>query len=394
MTLHYMQIIKIIFISFLLCSQSFAETKPLYIGLDADMSAVAKAGGIAIQRGAEIAINEINQTGGLLGRKLELIIKDHRGNPARGLVNISEFADQEDLLAILGGVHTSVVLKELPVIHQHKLIFLDPWAAGTPIVDNGFKPNYVFRVSVRDKEAGKVFIDYAKKNGISKIALLLEQTAWGRSNEKSITEFSAKSGVEILGVQWFNWGQKSFDHELSAFNSLDIGAIIMVANAPEGADFIKDLVTQPLLLSLPIISHWGIASGDFVEKVGLDSLNKVKLSVLQTYSFERPYNQEKNDFVISRYQDLFDSSVNAKTIQAAPGVAHAYDLVHLLALAVKQAASADREAVRSELEKIKTYRGLVKTFQPPFTEQAHDALLAEDYIMSKFDKEGWLVPIK
>jgi branched-chain amino acid transport system substrate-binding protein len=90
------------------------------------MSAVAKTGGIAIQHCAQIAIDEINQARGLLGRKLELIPKDHQGNSARGLVNINEFADQEDILAILSGVHSSVVLKELPVIHQHKLIFLDP----------------------------------------------------------------------------------------------------------------------------------------------------------------------------------------------------------------------------------------------------------------------------
>jgi branched-chain amino acid transport system substrate-binding protein len=66
---------------------TFAQT-PLYIGLDADMSAVSKDGGIAIQRGAMIAIEEINHAGGVLNRPLELITKDHRGNPARGIANI------------------------------------------------------------------------------------------------------------------------------------------------------------------------------------------------------------------------------------------------------------------------------------------------------------------
>ena len=236
-----MQFIKLIFISLLICSHCFAETKTLYIGLDADMSAVAKGGGIAIQRGAEIAIDEINQTGGLLGHKLALIVKDHRGNPARGIANINDYAKHENLLAILGGVHTPVALKELPEIHKYNLIYLDPWAAGTAIVDNNFKPNYVFRVSVRDKEAGKVFINYAKQIGVSKIGLLLEQTAWGRSNEKSITEFSSKSGVEILGTQWFNWGQKSFEQEISDLKKLGIDSIILVANTPEGAEIVNYL---------------------------------------------------------------------------------------------------------------------------------------------------------
>ena len=53
---------------------SYAQD-PIIIGLDADMSAVAKEGGIAIQRGAEIAIDEINKQGGVLNRPLKLMVK-------------------------------------------------------------------------------------------------------------------------------------------------------------------------------------------------------------------------------------------------------------------------------------------------------------------------------
>ncbi len=373
--------------------QCFADTKTLYIGLDADMSAVAQAGGTAIKRGAEIAIDEINQAGGVLGYKLALIVKDHRGNPARGITNINEFAKQENLVAILGGVHTPVVLKELPAIHQHKLIFLDPWAAGTNIVDNGFNPNYVFRVSVRDKEAGKVFIEHAKKLGLSKIGLLLERTGWGRSNEKSIKEYASISGLEILETQWFNWGQKSFDDELTALKKLNIEGIILVANAPEGAEITKSFISQNYPPDFPIISHWGISSGEFVELVGIDTLNKLTIAVLQTYSFESPFDPAKNNFVLSRYQSLFDQNINTKNIQGASGVAHAYDLIQLLALAIKQANTINRENIRDALENITSYKGLVKLYQPAFTKDKHDALLAEDYMMSRFDKNGQLTPI-
>ena len=357
------------------------------------MSAVAKTGGLAIYRGAQIAIEEINKQGGLLGKQLELIVKDHRGNPARGIDNIESLAKQDNLLAVLGGVHTPVAIQELPLIHHHKLIYLGPWAAGTPIIDNNYEPNYVFRISVRDNEAGKVFIKHAQALKVRKVGLLLEQTAWGRSNEKSITENAQGTDIEIVDAEWFNWGQKDFSKSLTSFIESNVEAIILVANSPSAVEISKSLIKQKTLMSIPIISHWGIAGGDFVSELGLEMLNLLNLSVLQTYSFESPTNPEKNTYVIERYQALFDESIAPKSILGASGVAHAYDLVHLLALAVKSANTSNREIIRKAMENIESFHGLVKHYKPAFTADRHDALMAEDYIMSRFDESGWLVPI-
>ena len=123
-----------------------AEAKnnvPIIVGLDADLSAGSARSGIAIQRGAEIAVAELNARGGVLGRPLQLMALDHRGNPARGADNLLQFAETENLVAVMGGLHTPVALYELKLIHQHKLIYLGPWAAGTPVVENGYNPNFV-----------------------------------------------------------------------------------------------------------------------------------------------------------------------------------------------------------------------------------------------------------
>jgi branched-chain amino acid transport system substrate-binding protein len=372
---------------------TFAQT-PFYIGLDADMSAVAKKGGIAIQRGAMIAIKEINNAGGVLNRPLELIIKDHRGNPARGIANIKALSKQPDLVAVLGGVHTPVVLKELPIIHNNEMIYLVPWAAGTPIVNNGYKPNHVFRISVRDEEAGKVLIKQAKKLGTSKVGLLLERTGWGRSNEKSIISAAAEKGVSIAAIEWFNWGQKGMTQEIASLVSQGAEAIILVANAPEGIVAVRSLLKLEQAKDLPIISHWGIASGDFVEQVGLSELAKLNLYVLQTYSFTKPTNPVLNRQVIKAYQEMFDPLITAESIPGAVGTAHAYDLIHLLAKAITQADSIKTSDIRFALKNLSFHKGLVKTYNPPFTKDKHDALWAEDYIISHYDSQGHLAPLK
>ena len=384
--------IRIIALLFL-ANVCFAAS-PIYIGLDADMSAVAKEGGIAIKRGALIAINEINNAGGVLDRPLELITKDHRGNPARGVANIKSFSKQKDLVAVLGGVHTPVALKELPIIHEHQIIYLDPWAAGTPVVDNGYSPNYVFRISVRDEQAGQVLVGHAKKQGIQKVGLLLENTGWGRSNERSMKAASETQGVTIAGIQWFNWGQKDMKKEISELLDKGAEAIMLVANAPEGVAVANTLLNMNMAAKTPIISHWGIAGGAFVEKLGLDKLTKLNLSVLQTYSFSTPTNPELNGQVLAAYRSQFDKNVTAENMPGAVGTAHAYDLVHLLAKAIKKANTTNRPDIHSALESLPPHQGLVKNYDPVFTPDRHDALWAEDYIISRFNSQGHLIPVK
>ena len=376
----------------LLCSFAYAKQNPLIIGLDADMSAVAKEGGIAIKRGAELAIDEINRQGGVLGRQLTLEVRDHKGNPARGVANIKHFAQKDNVIAVLGGVHTPVALKELPIIHEHNMIYLGPWAAGTPIVENNFKPNYVFRLSVRDEHAGHVLVNHAKKRGINKIGLLLERTGWGRSNEKSMTKAAAKHNTKVTAVEWFNWRETNMSGQLDNLINSGAQAILLVSNAPEGAVIANNMLSRPKEQQVPILSHWGIASGAFAHKVGLDKISHMDLSVLQTYSFLSPPKPKTANKVLTAYRKRYSEQASAENIPAVVGVVHAYDLVHILAKAIGQANSTSRPAIRNALENIEQYDGLFKNFNFPFTAEKHDALNLNDYIMSSFNEKGYLVP--
>ncbi|MEO0444218.1 MAG: ABC transporter substrate-binding protein [Pseudomonadota bacterium] len=390
-----MQVLHTLFILFISLFSALVQgnTKPLIIGLDADMSAVAIEGGLAIKRGAQLAINEINRGGGVLGRPLLLDVRDHRGNPARGLANIRYFSQKQDVVAVLGGVHTPVALHELDSIHANKMIYLGPWAAGTPIVDNGFKPNYVFRLSVRDEHAGDVLMRYAQSRTINTVGLLLERTGWGRSNERSMERVAADLNITIAGKEWFNWREKTMSASIERLLALGAEAILLVANAPEGAVIVNNMAALPEQKRIPIFSHWGIASGSFVNQVGLENLQKVDLSVLQTYSFLAPNNPKKSQSLLAHYQSEYDKTITAKTIPAAAGVVHAYDLVNMLAKAITKAGSSNRQKIRQELENLQRYEGVFKVFNNPFSDQNHDALTLDDYIMASYSENGFLVPV-
>ncbi|MEQ8693903.1 MAG: ABC transporter substrate-binding protein [Gammaproteobacteria bacterium] len=375
-------------------STTYAEEKQpdILIGLDADMSSGSAKAGEAIKRGMEIAVDEINGQGGVLGRNLDIIVKDHRGNPARGVDNLEELARTENLVAVMGGLHTPVAMHELKTIHKNGLPFLVPWAAGTPVVANGFDPNFVFRVSVRDEYAGGFMVKYAVEKGFTKIGLALENTGWGRSNEKAMKEALKQVGLSPVSIGWFHWGTQDMEGALSDILSAKPDAILLVANAPEGLNIVSKMASLPKEDRVPIISHWGITGGNFFEKTK-SVLKDVDLVFLQTYSFFKPTEADSAQRLIALYGKKYGVEANPESIFAPVGTAHAYDLVHLLAKAIAKAGSTDRKSIREALVNLQEHLGLVRAYSKPFANGHQDALRAEDFSIARYRADGSIFPV-
>mgnify|MGYP000391821108 CR=1 FL=1 len=373
--------------TFSISKWTYGAAPSLVIGIDADMSAVAVDGGVAIRRGVELAVEEINAQGGVLNRPLRIVAKDHRGNPARGVYNLKQYSEMPDLLAVVGGVHTPVILSEIDTIHEENLLMLVPWAAGTPIVDNGHSPNNVFRVSVRDSEAAIVLVNYAKQRSLKRVALVLERTGWGRSNLKSLSAAVDTQGLTISSVHWINWQQEDFSKDIKAIKDEGVDAIILVTNVPEGA-VVLNAMAEHGMNTTPVISHWGIASGAFVSRLN-NPIEDFDIAVLQTFHFD----QQKNDRakkLLAAYKAKYGVD-NTLSIKAVTGLAHAYDLTHLVARAANEAGTTDVDMLREKLEAMAPFDGAVKHYSPPFTKERHDALWSNDYFMTKFNNKGQLV---
>ncbi len=357
------------------------------IGLDADMTLGSGESGLAIKRGMKLAVEEINAAGGVLGRELNILVRDHGGISARGLHNMEFFSGIGNLVAVIGGLHSPVALSQLDFIHRHEIIYLSPWAAATGIVENGYEPNYVFRVSVNDRLAGRFLVGQALRNHRN-IALLLENTSWGRSNHEAMTVALAERGAVPAAVEWLNWGEDDLSRQLLEIVDSGAEALLLVANAPEGATVVRTMARLPR--PIPIFSHWGITGGAFHQMVRRE-LETVDLRFLQTFSFactQNPKVREMGESYLLRYH-LTDPAA----IPIPSGTAHAYDLVHLLARAIEVAGNLERSALRDALERLGLYHGLVKTYDPPFTPNRHDALDITDYFMARYDDRGFIVPL-
>ncbi|HRD66411.1 MAG TPA: ABC transporter substrate-binding protein [Candidatus Competibacter sp.] len=378
----------------LLSSTSQAEeTKPVvYLGFDGEFGVEQSTSAQAIERGILIALDEINRAGGVLGgRPLQLVTKDNRSVTARGVKNLKEFAQTPDLVAMFVGRFSPVVLEYVDLAHELNMIILDPWAAADAITQNGKKPNYIFRLSLRDGLAMPAMLKHALGKGAEQVGLLLPNTSWGRSNLASAEQyFRETSQPRPVGTEWYQWGDKQMIDKYQALRAAGAQAIAFVANDSEAVILCREMAALPPKQRLPIISHWGVTGGNFVNLVGAD-LAKIDFSVVQTFSFYKA-DPEMVQRVLAVSDRLFGLS-RIEQIESPVGVGHAYDLTHLVARAIDLAGTTDRRAVRDALERITPYRGLVKTFERPFTPDNHDALGAEDVFMATYRLDGAIVPL-
>lgn len=365
---------------FLLLS-SIVYADPWQVVVNADLSSTSKGSGYAILAGAEIAVAEINAQGGILGEPIELVVKDHRANPARGILHVEQAAKIPNLLAILGGAHTPVILAELEAIHQENVLYLVPWAAGTAIVDNGYEPNNVFRVSLRDEWVGRFLVEQAQSLSCERLIPFLERTGWGRSNDTALSNAAQQLNYNLLPPIWFNWQSRMLNDQVSELpNDVQGDCLAFVGNAPDGVTLLKAL--EAANSSLTVLSHWGIAANDIVVPLGMELLDKRRLYWANTHAA----NEEKTQ-VGTALKQTFVANYGQPN-NSYHGVVHAYDLIHLLALAVEQAQSGDIEAVRKGLYSINEYYGAMKVYQQPFSKQNHEGLQASDLMLLKLNENG------
>lgn len=378
----------------LLCvGAALAEpAQPVYIGLDAEFGYKNSTSAEAIENGILIAIEEINNNGGVLkGRPLALLKRANHSVPARSIANIEELAANPDVAAVFCGRFSPTVLDSLPILHQLHMPMLDPWAAADGIIDNGYQPNYVFRLSLRDSWAMQTMISYAGTKNAQSIGLLLLNTSWGRSNQKAAEAYvQLHPSYRIVATHWFNWSDESLLEKYMALYQSGAQAIILVGNADDAVKLIQAENSVSASQRLPIISHWGVTGGDFTGMTG-SALQNVDFSVVQTYSFIG-----KKDAVAQRVlaaaKRLFKVA-DARQLASPVGVAHAYDLTHILAKAINQAGVMDRAKIRDALEKVKNYAGLIKTYRQPFSADDHEALSLDDVFMARYAADGALEPV-
>lgn len=368
-------------------SAGWAQEKQPCIGLSAALTGPQAFSGEAARMGAEVAIDEINAAGGLLGKKLTLKVYDDAGQPPKGVDNVRRIAMADNCIAMLGGYHSGVALAMREAIEQIGLPYVGVMAAGTKIIEHETGKNtWMFRVSAKDRWVAQYVVDVAlQKAATKKVAVFYENTGWGNGAAPDAKTALQAKGVTPVAMETFNWGDQDMTAQLIRARDAGAEAIVMFALDREGNQILRGM--DKLKYKPVVVSAWGLA-GNLGELAG-PLANGVL--VFQTFSWMGKQD-EKTAAVYGKIAAKYKLK-SPGDLKMGSGTANAYDATHILAKAIAGAGSYDRAKVRDAMFQVR-YEGLVASYSPAFgtTQELRDAIQPKYYKLTAWHN-GTLLPL-
>lgn len=367
-----------------LVAAAAASAQDIKLGYNGDLSASPSAqSGQAAVLGMEAAIADINAAGGVLGKKLMLVTRDDTSAPPKSIQNMSELVDNEKVSAVFGPTNSGNAMAWKHIANQKKVPVIGNVGSGTDIT----KPmspgaeNYMFRVSMVDREQVAALMAYVKKNTSQSkvIGLMAETTGYGQGGLKDMEEIAKLQGIKIAGTERFGVGDTDMTSQLGKLKSANVDTVVVWAQGTPIAQLVRSM--EKINYFPLVLTSWAADNITFYDAAGKALAEKPIF--MRTVSETRTPAQQK----------LFDR-IGSKL--KAPGsfsfALHGYDSVLLYAAAAKQANSFDGSAVRVALEDLKApVQGVLKTYDKPFSKTNHEALTAKDLVWIRW-KDGKLMP--
>lgn len=176
----------------------------LKIGVLAPLTGDAAYAGVAIQKANDLAVSEINAAGGVNGKQLELIYEDSKCDGATATTSTQKLVNVDGVDFILGGTCSSETLAAAPITQEARVILLSPSATSPDLTQAG---DLVFRTYPSDDFEAKMVAAYAKENGLSRAAIISENTDFAQGVRNA---FKASYEGDLVFDESYNTGETDF----------------------------------------------------------------------------------------------------------------------------------------------------------------------------------------
>lgn len=354
------------FLAATLGGPTLAQTQPIRIGLIFPLTGGSADMGNSARTGAQVAVDEINQVGGYLGRPLELVIRDDRADNDTGLKHAEELVLKEKVTATIGFCNTGVAMKALDVFQSNRHILMVTCATGTAVTAKyPAKDSYIFRTSARDQLQTQFLVDEIVKRGLTKVALLVDTSGYGDAGLKDLESALGRANLKPAAVVRFKVGVQNLDDEMKQLKASGADALIGWTVGPE--EGVISAARAAVGWNVPQFGPWGLShrSAFEVSKGKVEGAQMVQ-TVLPNIFLER------NSTFLRNYAKLSKEAPIGSMMSAA----QTYDAVHLLLRAMFDSkGDLSSASLKRALENPSaTYRGVVTTYERAFTPNDHDAI--------------------
>ena len=346
---------------------------PIKLGVSGPFTGGSSSMGVSMRDGVRLATEEINKSGGVLGRKLQLVERDDEAKNERGVQIAQELINKEKVIATLGFINTGVALASQRFYQEAKIPVMNNVATGS-IVTQQFKApefpdNYIFRNAAHDNIQAPMIVEEAiTRRGFKKVAILADSTNYGQLGRDDLERALGSKNVKPVAVEKFNIKDVDMTPQLLKAKEAGAEVILTYGIGPELAQIANGMTK--LGWKVPMIGSWTLSMANFIDNAGPGGEG-----ARMPQTFIQEANTVKRKAFIDGYLKTFKPKNNR--IDSPVSAAQGYDSVYLLAAAIKQAGSTDGVKIREALENLQgKVEGVVTTYEKPFTKDDHDAITA------------------
>lgn len=330
---------------FMLCLSfmigTFAEESPIVLGSIDPLTGSTAIFGQDATNGKEMAVEELNANGGILGRPVELIIEDDGGQPAQTATVATKLITRDNVVAIIGSVGSSSTLALVDIVEEYEIPLVAYGGSSPQITSLGC--DWLIRMCADDNLQARMLVKYAYEQGVSKLGFMYSRDDFGVGGFNVAEEACAEYGIELCSESFMNDDQ-NFTSQLSKLKDDSVDCLMLWASYSPSSLIAKQIAEM----------GWDIR---VLSSSGLMNVSAFELSdnaidgIVMTTTY---YPSDPSERTAAWTEEYIEKYGFTPTQTAAYG----YDSIMVLADAIERAGSTDAEAVMHELRNTVDFESL------------------------------------
>ncbi len=325
----------------LILNRQVTEPGKIRIGVLTTLTGPSAQYGQSALNGVLMAVEEINNKGGISGKKIDLIIEDDGGEVSRAVLAFRKLVNINKLPVIIGPISSSASMACSPIANQLKAVLFSP-AAATP--DFTSPNDYTFRNRISSKfEISELAKFSYQKLNLRNVAILYVNNDWGLGAKEYFDLSFREIGGSILASEAFAEGAIDLRSELAKIKTLEPDGIFVVGQGPEGGYALKQ--AYELGIKTQFLSALSIQRSDVLEIAG-----KAANGVIYSAPFYNPTHSKRSEQFERNYLEKFGQNSDLFS-------GNGYDAAYIISAAIEKG-SYTAERIRDVLFTIKNYEGV------------------------------------
>ena len=353
--------------------------EPIRIGSFLSVTGPAAFLGDPEQKTLELYVEKLNAAGGVLGRKLQLIVYDSAGDAEKARAFVKRLIEQDKVDLIVGGSTTGETMAVAPLVEQAQIPFIS--LAGAVVIVEPVK-KWVFKTPHSDRQAcERIFVDM-KARGTTKIALISGAGGFDKSMRGQCMGVAKNFGIEIVADESYGAGDTDMTAQLSKIkNTLGVQAVLNCGFGQGPAIVTKNY--RQLSIGAPLYQSHGVASKGYIQLAG-GAADGVRLPAAALLVAETLPDSDPQKKVVLGYKRDYESRFKSD-VSTFGG--HAYDGLMIAVEALKKSGSTDKAKVRDSIEAVRGFMGTAGAFN--FSPTDHVGLDVAGFRMLEIRKGDW-----